>query len=96
MALPGCAHRQDTKPEPLPVPVAVEVRDRPPAELLRCAGRPAGIPEDPALVAQIPTPVRAAIIRIARAFALNAQQLDRLIDWSAPGTCRHNASDGNG
>jgi len=70
-----------------PVPVAVPVKDPAPAELTRCAERPQGLPESKAMLAQIPTPVRAAIIRIARAFAANAAQLDRLIDWGAPGTC---------
>ena len=69
------------------MPVAVKVKDTPPAELLRCADRPAGLPEDPALVAQIPTRIRAGIIRLARAFGANAAQLDRLIAWAAPGTC---------
>ena len=35
----------------------------------------------------LPTAVRAAIIRLARAFAGNAAQLDRLINWQTPGTC---------
>jgi len=70
-----------------PPPVAVKVKDTPPAELLRCADRPAGLPEDPALVAQIPTKIRAGIIRLAKAFGANAAQLDRLIDWNAPGSC---------
>lgn len=86
MALPGCALRPPVKVE-VPVPVAVPVKDTPPAELLRCADRPAGLPEDPDLVAQIPTRARAGIIRLARAFGANASQLDRLIDWATPGTC---------
>jgi hypothetical protein len=65
----------------------VKVKDTPPAELLRCADRPAGLPEDSALVAQIPTKIRAGIIRLAKAFGANAAQLDRLIDWNAPGSC---------
>ncbi|WP_239017920.1 hypothetical protein [Sphingomonas aracearum] len=65
-----------------PVPVAVPVKDTPPAELTRCAARPEGLPENPALVAQIPTAIRAGIIRLARAFAANANQLDRLIAWT--------------
>lgn len=86
-ALPGCVHRIIEVPVEKPVPVAVPVKDTPPAELTRCADKPAGLPESKVVLAQIPTPVRAAIIRIARAFAANAQQLDRLIDWTAPGTC---------
>lgn len=73
---------------PQPVPVAVVVKNAPPAELTRCAERPAGLPEDSALIAQIPTGIRAGIIRLARAFSANASQLDRLIDWEVPGTCK--------
>ena len=72
---------------PEPVPVAIEMKDAPPAELTRCADRPAGLPEDPALLAQIPTAARLGFIRIAKAFAVNAAQLDRLINWNAPGSC---------
>jgi hypothetical protein len=72
---------------PEPVPVAIKIKDTPPAELTRCADRPAGLPEDPALLAQIPTPVRGGIIRLAKSFAVNAAQLDRLINWNAPGSC---------
>ena len=84
---PACAPRTDP-PAPLPVPLAVHVTIAPPADLLRCADRPAGLPEDPALVAQIPTPARAGIIRLARAFGVNADQLDRLVDFVSPGACR--------
>jgi hypothetical protein len=69
------------------VPVAVPVKDTPPAELLACAERPTGLPEDADLIAQIPTKLRAGIIRLARAFGSNASRLDRLIDWNAPGSC---------
>lgn len=69
------------------MPVTVVVKDTPPAELTRCATRPDGLPEDPALIAQIPTSVRAGIIRMARAFGANASQLDRLINWNTPGAC---------
>ena len=71
----------------MPVPIAVPVKDTPPAELLRCADRPEGLPEDADLVAQLPTRARAGIIRLARAFGANAAQLDRLIAWAVPGKC---------
>lgn len=71
----------------MPTPVAVVVKNTPPAELLRCAERPDGLPEDPSLIAQIPTTIRAGIIRLARAFSANADRADRLVNWSAPGTC---------
>ncbi len=60
---------------------------KPPAELLACAERPDGLPEDASLIAQIPTRLRAGIIRLARAFGSNADRLDRLTNWNAPGTC---------
>ncbi len=63
------------------------VRITPPAELLACATRPEGLPEDPALIAQIPVKVRHGIIRLAKSFGGNAGQLDRLINWITPGTC---------
>ena len=69
------------------MPVAVTVKSTPPAELLICADRPEGLPEDADLIAQIPTKLRAGIIRLARAFGANASRLDRLINWNAPGTC---------
>lgn len=84
-ALPGCAHRAE--PVKVATPVAIPVKVTPSAELLRCADRPDGLPEDPALVAQIPSRIRAAIIRMARAFAGNADQLDRLVNWNEPGAC---------
>lgn len=86
-ALQGCAHRPADL-APLPAPVAIKVEPpRPPAELITCAERPAGLPEDPDLIAQIPSRLRAGIIRLARAFGANADRQDRLIDWNAPGTC---------
>lgn len=87
MALPGCAQRVVEVPVEKPVPVAVTIKETPPAELTRCADRPEGLPEDPSLIAQIPTAVRAGFIRMARAFAANASQLDRLVNWTAPGSC---------
>lgn len=78
------------------MPVAVTVKDTPPAELLTCAERPEGLPEDPQLVAQMPTRLRAGVIRLARAFASVAGRLDRLIDWNAPGTCARNAKTAGG
>lgn len=88
ITLPGCARPRDDRPALAPLPIAVKVEPpRPPAALLACADRPAGLPEDPDLIAQIPTRLRAAIIRLARAFGANADRQDRLIDWNAPGTC---------
>lgn len=88
IALPACGQRLPVNAvASVPDPVAVVVKATPPAELTRCAERPEGLPEDKALIAQIPTKVRAGIIRLARAFAANAGQLDRLINWAASDTC---------
>ncbi|WCM29189.1 hypothetical protein NDN01_10015 [Sphingomonas sp. QA11] len=85
-ALPACVRTIEV-PVDKPVPVAVAIKDSPPADLRKCAARPKGLPEEDKLTSQIPDAVRAGIIRIARAFAANAGQLDRLVNWSAPGTC---------
>ena len=87
MMLPGCGGTIEV-PVEKPVPIAVTVKDTPPADLLRCADRPAPLPEDTATVAMLPKSVRAALIAVARAFAANARQLDRLVNWSRPGTCQ--------
>ncbi len=70
----------------MPVAVAIE-RPLPPADLMMCAERPAGLPEDPSLIAQIPTAIRAGIIRMARAFRTNADGKDRLVNWLAADSC---------
>ncbi len=70
----------------MPVAVAIE-RPLPPADLMMCAERPAGLPEDASLIAQIPTAIRAGIIRMARAFRANADGKDRLVNWLAEDTC---------
>ncbi len=68
----------------MPKPVAVVVKNTPPAELLRCPERPVGFPSSDAVIAP---ETRAAIIRLAKAYAMTVAQLERLIDWSAPATC---------
>ena len=87
MASPGCTRPADAPPASISTPVAAVVKDTPPAELLACADRPAGLPENPSLIAQIPNAVRAGIIRLATAFGRNADRADRLVNWNAPGTC---------
>jgi hypothetical protein len=82
-ALPACARHVETPPAVVSTPIVVKVKDTPPAELLRCADRPEGLPEDPALIAQIPTRIRAGIIRLARSFAANADH----INWNTPAAC---------
>ena len=87
-ALPACARHADAPLAVAPPPIMVKVKDTPPTELLTCADRPDGLPEDPSLIAQIPTKIRAGIIRLARAFSTNADRADRLVNWNAPGTCK--------
>ena len=70
----------------MPVAVTIE-RPLPPADLMACADRPAGLPEDASLIAQIPTAIRAGIIRMARAFRANAEGKDRLVNWLAADSC---------
>ena len=82
--LPGCV-KTVSVPVEKPIPVAVKVDDPPPAELLRCAQRPA--PFAKGVAAQIPPEARAKLIELARDAGMNADQLDRLINWNAPGSC---------
>jgi hypothetical protein len=82
IALAGCAHRAE---RPAPAPIAVHVDDTPPPDLLACPVAPAGFPID--AEATMPAPVRAAAIRLAAAYAAVAVQLQRLVNWHAPGSC---------
>jgi hypothetical protein len=82
--LPGCV-KTVTAPVEKPVPVAIKIEDVPPAELLRCAQRPSPFAKGTA--AQIPDAARAKLVELARDAGMNADQLDRLINWSVPGTC---------
>ena len=79
--LPGCTNRQAAVERA----VAVKVEDTPPAELLGCPARPAPLPEDQ--VAIVPAALRAGLIALGIAFAANADQLARLVNWHAPGAC---------
>lgn len=84
MTLPGCAHQRTELPQDKPSVAAVPVRDTPPADLLVCPDRFDGFPETEA---DIPAPVRAAIIRLARGYRLNRDQLERLIAWNTGKPC---------
>lgn len=84
--LPGCASRIEL-PVDRPVPVAVPLERTPPAELLACARRDAPLPSGAESWAVIPPAVRAALIALARAAGENADRLDRLVNWNAPGRC---------
>lgn len=70
-----------------PVPIAIKVTDTPPAELLACADRPAPFPTDAAAWAVLPARIRAQFIALASSFRTNADRLDRLVNWSAAGSC---------
>lgn len=83
-ALAACATRPPKAPPPAVVAVKVDA-PKPPADLMACPVPPEGFPLDQ--VATLPPPVRAAAIRLARAYADAAGQLRRLIDFTDPGTC---------
>lgn len=84
--LPGCAARRGDLTPPAPVAVAIEP-PRPSADLMTCAERPAALVEDPALAATVPAAWRRGLIGLARAAGVNADRLDRLTNWIAPGSC---------
>lgn len=81
IALPGCSRHPAPIPPP-PPPVVVEVKDTPPAELLRCPAKPAALPT--AEAAQIPPALRQGLIDLARAYRSASDQLARLIGWHDP------------
>lgn len=61
------------------------VKDKPPAELIRCPVAPLGLPaEDEAM---IPPAWRAAIRRLAQSRAELANQLERWIAWQTGSGC---------
>lgn len=82
----GCARQHVDAPPATPTAIAVSTHTAPPADLLACPERPEGFPLDQ--LATIPEAVRAAIIRVAGAFARNADRQERLIAWERPSsTC---------
>lgn len=66
--------------------MAIEVRDTPPAELLTCPERPDGFPVG--IAAVMPKAVREATVRLAQSYAEVTSQLERLIAWHAPNSCK--------
>ena len=82
--LAGCDRHVGELQVEVSKPVAVIVKDTPPAELLRCPERPVGFPSANAVIAP---DTRAAIIRLAKAYAMTVDQLERLIAWNAPVGC---------
>ncbi|MDA5192804.1 hypothetical protein [Govanella unica] len=79
MTLPGCATR--IIEQPAPPPVAVPVRDTPPADLLVCPAAPQGFPTDETAAANLSPEIRAAAIRLASAYADLRGRFARLISW---------------
>lgn len=65
--------------------VVQEVRETPPAELLRCPNQVRGLPEEGEAV--IPAEWRAAIIGMAAALRARGDQLGRLIQWHTGEGC---------
>lgn len=68
-----------------PVVVVREVRETPPAELLRCPAPVRGLPEQGE--ATIPPGWRAGIIGMAQALRDRSDQLGRLIQWHTGEGC---------
>lgn len=68
-----------------PVVVVQEVRETPPAELLRCPAPVRGLPEEGEAV--IPADWRSAIIGMAAALRVRGDQLSRLIQWHTGESC---------
>ena len=86
MSLAGCGERlksQSLTPN-LP-PQVVTLRERPSTDLLVCSERPEGFSADAWGI--IPPEVRGKLIEVFTAMRKNADQLDRLINWHAPGSC---------
>jgi hypothetical protein len=80
---PACATKAPSPPAP--AAVVVTVKDRPPAELLRCPDRP----RRPASTAGgvLPEDKRRALAQLAAAYDQAFDQLVRLIEWNEPGAC---------
>ena len=83
IGLAGCATKAPAEPAVLALKVGPPA---PPADLIVCPVAPAGFPTDE--VATLPPAVRAAAIRLAKAYAATAAQLSSLIDFTVPGTCQ--------
>ena len=91
-ALLGCGHKPQKPDVSIPdttvIAVDTSTQRQPPTELLTCSRRPPGFRETEDAVARIKEPERSALNRVVEAFRLNADQLDRFINWEKPGTCK--------
>ena len=83
-ALQGCARPAEAPPA-TPTAIAVDTRTAAPAELRLCPSRPEGFSADSWAV--MPEAVRAVFIRVAQAFADNADRQERLIEWESGKPC---------
>jgi len=85
-SLGACAHRAPKLETPVHTQViAVPLKETPPADLMVCAQRPDGFPED--LVATMPLGIRDAAKRVMKALKDDADRLDRWVNYHAPGSC---------
>ena len=82
-ALLACAPR--VAEAPAPQVIVREVRETPPAEIVRCPTPPEGLPADQ--VATLPAPLRQGVIRLALYAGGLAAQLNRNIAWSTGEAC---------
>ena len=80
--LSACA--QPPKPQPLPnlVPPAEE---QPPPDIMKCAVTPENFPQGSN--AELRIEVAKTLIEIAPVYGMMPGQINRLINWIAPGTC---------
>lgn len=84
-SLAGCGGNAAGAVEREPVVVVREVRETPPAELLRCPAPVRGLPEQGESV--IPPGWRAGIISMAQGLRERGDQLGRLIQWHTGEGC---------
>lgn len=87
MSLVACAghNKPDLRLHEKTLVVVDAPADPEPAELMQCALRPAGWAESEWAVMTPAT--RASAERIMKAFGLNADHLDRKVNFDKPGTC---------
>lgn len=89
IGLQACS-RAHVNSTPAPVAIPVDTHAAPPSELLRCPERPEGFPAGAWAV--MPEAVRDAAIRLAQAFAGNADRQERLIEWERGKPCLGSSS----
>jgi len=83
--LSACAQPPTPQPLPNPVPPAVVVKDRPPADLMMCVVPPDNFP--PGSAADLAIEVAKKLVEIAPVYGALPGLHNRLINWIAPGSC---------